>query len=53
MARVAEGILDHISPNMRSMPFLPPTLAHMATWRNRVKPQTLTGAFHVEAIQSS
>lgn len=38
MARVTEEIFDHISPSIRSMPFLTPTLAHMARWRNRVKP---------------
>ncbi len=37
MARVTEEIFDHISPNIRSMPFLTPTLAHMAKWRNRAK----------------
>jgi len=35
MARVTEEIFDHISPNIRSMPFLTPTLAHMAKWRKR------------------
>jgi len=39
MARVTEEIFDHISPNIRSMPFLTPTLAHMAKWRKRVQRQ--------------
>jgi len=33
MATVTEEIFDHISPNIRSMPFLTPTTAHMARWR--------------------
>ena len=33
MATVTEEIFDHISPNIRSMPFLAPTLSHMARWR--------------------
>ena len=37
MARVTEEIFNHISPNIRSMPFLTPTLAHMARWRRTAK----------------
>ena len=33
MATVTEEIFNHISPNIRSMPFLTPTLLHMARWR--------------------
>ena len=33
MATVTEEIFSHISPNVRSMPFLTPTLSHMARWR--------------------
>ena len=33
MASVTEEIFDHLSPNIRSMPFLTPTLAHVAKWR--------------------
>jgi rhamnogalacturonyl hydrolase YesR len=35
MARVTEEIFNHISPDIRSMPFLTPTTAHMARWRQR------------------
>ena len=35
MARVTEEIFSHIAPNIRSMPFLTPTVAHMAKWRKR------------------
>ncbi|MFV1965795.1 MAG: beta-L-arabinofuranosidase domain-containing protein [Pirellulaceae bacterium] len=33
MATVTEEIFNHTSPNIRSMPFLTPTLAHLAKWR--------------------
>ena len=33
MGEVTEEIFDHISPNIRSMPFLTPTMAHLAKWR--------------------
>jgi hypothetical protein len=32
MAQITEEIFNHISPDIRSMPFLTPTLAHMAKW---------------------
>jgi uncharacterized protein YyaL (SSP411 family) len=33
MAAVTEEIFNHIAPDIRSMPFLTPTLAHVARWR--------------------
>ena len=33
MAEITDEIFSHISPNIRSMPFLTPTLAHLAKWR--------------------
>jgi len=33
MATVTEEIFNHIAPDIRSMPFLTPTLAHVARWR--------------------
>ena len=36
MATVTEEIFNHISPNIRSMPFLTPTLSHMARWRKEL-----------------
>ncbi|NLS91470.1 MAG: hypothetical protein GXX96_04710 [Planctomycetaceae bacterium] len=33
MAEVTDAIFSHISPDIRSMPFLTPTLAHLARWR--------------------
>ena len=33
MAAVTDEIFSHLSPNIRSMPFLTPTLAHLARWR--------------------
>ena len=38
MATVTEEIFDHISPSIRSMPFLTPTMAHMARWRKSSAP---------------
>ncbi len=33
MGKITDEIFSHISPNIRSMPFLTPTLAHLAKWR--------------------
>ena len=33
MGEITDEIFSHISPNIRSMPFLTPTLAHLAKWR--------------------
>ena len=33
MGKITDEIFNHISPNIRSMPFLTPTLAHLAKWR--------------------
>jgi hypothetical protein len=41
MATVTEEIFNHISPNIRSMPFLTPTLSHMARWRKADGPRSV------------